>query len=77
MRLQDRIALITGGTQGIGRAAAERLGSEGAIVVVVASRDRHRAAAVARRIKDTGGRADAEVGDVTDRESVTAELVSV
>lgn len=67
MRLQASIALVTGGTQGIGRAVAQRLGSEGATVVAIASRDRSRAAAVAERIRDDGGCADAEVGDVTDR----------
>jgi 3-oxoacyl-[acyl-carrier protein] reductase len=70
MRLKDCIALITGGTQGIGRAVAERLAREGAMVVSVASRDRRRAAAVVDRVRDEGGRAEAEVGDVTDRTSV-------
>jgi 3-oxoacyl-[acyl-carrier protein] reductase len=67
MRLKDSIALVTGGTQGIGHAVAQRLGSEGAIVVAIASRDPARAAAVASRIRDDGGRAEAEVGNVTDR----------
>ena len=69
MRLKDSIALVTGGSQGIGRAVAERLGSEGATVVAIASRDVSRAAAVVSRIRDDGGRADAAVGDVTDRVS--------
>lgn len=69
MRLKDTIALVTGGTQGIGRAVAQRLGSEGATVVAIASRDPARAAAVASRIRDDGGRAEAEVGNVTDRVS--------
>jgi len=69
MRLQDSIALVTGGTQGIGSAVAQRLGSEGATVVVIASRDASRAAAVAGRIREDGGRAEAEVADVTDRAS--------
>jgi 3-oxoacyl-[acyl-carrier protein] reductase len=69
MRLKDSIALVTGGTQGIGSAVAQRLASEGATVVAMASRDASRAAAVVGRIREDGGRAEPEVGDVTDRAS--------
>ena len=34
MKLQDRVAIVTGAAQGIGRAIAEKLGDEGAAVVV-------------------------------------------
>jgi pyridoxal 4-dehydrogenase len=34
MKLKDRVAIVTGGAQGIGRAIAEKLGSEGATVVI-------------------------------------------
>ena len=34
--VRDRVAIITGGTYGIGRAAAERLAAEGARVALVA-----------------------------------------
>jgi NAD(P)-dependent dehydrogenase (short-subunit alcohol dehydrogenase family) len=44
MRLADRVAIVTGGAQGIGRAIAERLQEEGA-TVVIADRQGHDAAA--------------------------------
>jgi pyridoxal 4-dehydrogenase len=34
MNLKDRVAIVTGGAQGIGRAIAEKLGAEGATVVI-------------------------------------------
>ena len=34
MKLKDRVAIVTGGAQGIGRAIAEKLGAEGAQVVI-------------------------------------------
>lgn len=72
MKLKDCIAVITGGTQGIGRATAERLSSEGATVVVVASHDLTKSTLVVNQIRSSGRRAEGEVGDVTDRSSARA-----
>jgi rhamnulose-1-phosphate aldolase/alcohol dehydrogenase len=66
--LATRVALVTGGGSGIGRATAQRLAAEGACVVV-ADRDGQAAAAVAGGI----GPADAAIAattDVTDEASI-------
>jgi NAD(P)-dependent dehydrogenase (short-subunit alcohol dehydrogenase family) len=56
MRLENRAALITGGTSGIGEATALLFGQEGAAVAVI-GRSTERGEAVADRIRSTGGNA--------------------
>jgi NAD(P)-dependent dehydrogenase (short-subunit alcohol dehydrogenase family) len=65
MRLQDKVALITGAGSGIGRAAARRFAEEGAAVVAV---DLHEASAseTADLITGAGGRAVPIAADVAD-----------
>lgn len=56
MRLENRAALITGGTSGIGEATCLLFGTEGASVAVV-GRNTERGKTVAKRITDAGGTA--------------------
>ncbi len=65
MILADRIAIVTGAGSGIGRASAEILAREGAIVVV-SDLERERADATVVRITSQGGRASAMAVDVAD-----------
>ncbi len=50
-RLQDRVVIVTGGAQGIGRAYCQGLAQEGA-KVVVADIDEQRAASTARELQE-------------------------
>ncbi|HEX6195455.1 MAG TPA: bifunctional aldolase/short-chain dehydrogenase [Jiangellaceae bacterium] len=70
MPLATRVALVTGGGSGIGKATAERLAAEGACVVV-ADRDGAAAAAVADGIGSTDVAVPVTV-DVTDEEQIRA-----
>jgi len=71
MRLQDQVAIITGGGQGIGRAYALRFAREGARVVVADINDAN-AAAVAREVAGLGAESVAIKADVSEEASCRA-----
>ena len=62
--LSGKTALVTGGSRGIGRAAALALGSAGAQVVVHYGSASKAAEAVVAQIRQSGGRADAVAADL-------------
>jgi len=64
MRFEDRVAVVTGGGSGIGRATAMFLAEEGAAVAVV-DLDGTRASQVAEEISSSGGKAIGIACDVT------------
>ena len=77
MSLEGRIALVTGGSRGIGRAIAEALGAAGATVVVNYRERADAADDVVQQIAATGAAAVAVQADVSDAEQVKAMFAQV
>ncbi|MCA2215915.1 SDR family oxidoreductase [Jidongwangia harbinensis] len=69
-RITSRVAIVTGGSRGIGRAAAERLAADGMAVVVGYAGNEKEAAAAVATIEAAGGRAVAVRADVADEAAV-------
>ncbi|MBV8074764.1 MAG: SDR family oxidoreductase [Planctomycetaceae bacterium] len=78
MRLDGKVALITGASRGIGRAIAQRLGREGAAVVVNYSGNLEAARATVAAVEAAGGRAvpvQADVARVAEVERLFDETI--
>jgi 3-oxoacyl-[acyl-carrier protein] reductase len=75
--LEGRVALITGGSRGIGRAVAELLASRGATVAVNYASNEAAAREVCETIAAAGGRAMAIAFDVSDSDAATAGIKQV
>ncbi|HAL29124.1 MAG TPA: 3-oxoacyl-[acyl-carrier-protein] reductase [Coriobacteriia bacterium] len=71
-RLEGRVALVTGGSRGIGAAIAARLAAEGASVAIGFAGREEAASEVVSAIEGAGGRALALQGDISDPEASAA-----
>jgi 3-oxoacyl-[acyl-carrier protein] reductase len=73
MRLEGKVAIVTGGAKGLGRAFALKLAQEGAKVMVVTRKDMDNLKETVRQIKALGGEADLFQADVA-REKDTLSM---
>src|SRR6266404_676756 len=73
-KLEGKIALITGGSRGIGAAIAKRLAIDGANVAITYTKGADAAASVVKEIEGDGGQAIAIQADATDADAVAAAV---
>ena len=68
-KLAKRVALVTGGSRGIGAAIAKRLAADGASVAITYTKDAAAASAVVKTIERDGGKAIAIQADAADAQA--------
>ena len=69
-KLDNKVALVTGGSRGIGAAIAKRLAHDGANVAITYAKDASAASAVVKEIERNGGKAVAIQADAADAKAV-------
>ena len=74
LALTEKVALVTGGSRGIGAAIAKRLAKDGASVAITYAKDASAASAVVKAIEGNGGKAVAIQADAADVEAVKAAV---
>jgi 3-oxoacyl-[acyl-carrier protein] reductase len=72
--LSKKVALVTGGSRGIGAAIAKRLAADGASVAITYAKDSGAASAVVKAIEAAGGKAVAIQADAADVEAVKSAV---
>jgi 3-oxoacyl-[acyl-carrier protein] reductase len=73
-KLAKKVALVTGGSRGIGAAIAKRLAADGASVAITYAKDAAAASSVVKAIERAGGKAIAIQADAADAEAVKAAV---
>ena len=77
MTLKGKVALVTGGSRGIGRAICLRLAGAGSFVAVNYARNEGAARQTLRLIEETGGEAEALRFDVADHKAATETIAAL
>src|ERR1700761_3072612 len=73
-KLASKVALVTGGSRGIGAAIAKRLAADGASVAITYSKGSNAAASVVNTIEGAGGEAIAIQADAADADAVKSAV---
>jgi 2-hydroxycyclohexanecarboxyl-CoA dehydrogenase len=69
MRFENKVAIITGGSEGMGKAAAVGFAKEGAAIVIT-SRSQEKLSVVEKEIQSLGGKVTVVPGDITDDDHI-------